>query len=313
MQKTPTLVIVGPTASGKTALSVELAKRYNGEIISADSMQIYAGLDIATAKPTDAEKQGIPHYLLGFLDNERPFSVADFLTLARAAIAEISARGKLPIIVGGTGLYISSLIDNVRLDETPCDGAVRARLTKEAEDMGREAMLAKLAEVDEETAAQLHPNNITRIIRALEVFEVTGIPLSEQKRRSRAVESPYMPCIIGLDYAEREDLYDRINQRVDKMLADGLVAEATAVYNGRTLSTARQAIGYKELLPYLRGEALLSACVDKIKQETRRYAKRQLTWFRREERINWIFLGNIPNIANILGKCENIIANSKIM
>ncbi|MCX7657747.1 MAG: tRNA (adenosine(37)-N6)-dimethylallyltransferase MiaA, partial [Oscillospiraceae bacterium] len=228
MSKIPILVIAGPTASGKTALAIELAILYDGEIISADSMQIYKGMDIATAKPTKEEMKGIPHHLMGFLDRDKDFSVADYLALAREKIAEISNKGKLPVIAGGTGLYISSLLDNVKFDQSPGKSEIREKLLKETQELGREAMLQRLFEVDEETAKTLHPNNINRIIRALEVYELTGIKMSEHKTMSRCEESPYNACVIGLNFAQRELLYDRINKRVDIMVQKGLLEEAFA-------------------------------------------------------------------------------------
>lgn len=310
MSKIPILVIAGPTASGKTALAIELAILYNGEIISADSMQIYKGMDIATAKPTKEEMKGIPHHLMGFLDRDKDFSVADYLALAREKIAEISNKGKLPVIAGGTGLYISSLLDNVKFDQSPGKSEIREKLLKETEKFGREAMLQRLFEVDEETAKTLHPNNINRIIRALEVYELTGIKMSEHKVMSRCEESPYNACVIGLNFAQRELLYDRINKRVDIMVQKGLVEEAFEIYKHGGLKTAHQAIGYKELIPYFKGEEPLEACIEKIKQETRRYAKRQLTWFRRDERINWIIMDENTIFENIIDNSKKIIANS---
>lgn len=314
MKKIPLLVIAGPTASGKTALAVELAKLYNGEVVSADSMQIYKGMDIATAKPTIAEQDGVPHHLISFVNQDEPFSVADYLKHAKAVIEDIHNRGKLPIVAGGTGLYISSLIDNIKFDSvSDNDGTVRERLYKEAEASGNEAMLARLAEVDSETAKILHPNNLGRTIRALEVFETTGIPLSEHKRLSRLEETPYNFCIIGLNYQDRQKLYDRINLRVDTMLDAGLLQEAEDIYKNAKLKTAHQAIGYKELIPYFEENAELSDCIDKIKQETRHYAKRQLTWFRKDSRIQWIFLDECYNNAIIIEKSQKIIAISGIL
>lgn len=290
IMKTPLIVIVGPTASGKTALSIELAKIFNGEIVSADSMQIYKGMNIATAKPTVEEMQGIPHHLISIIDSGESFSVANYVLLAKERIKEICSRGKVPIIVGGTGLYINSLIDNIKFDDTASDSHIRERLLNEAKEKGNKYLLDKLYEIDPETADQLHENNLTRIIRAIEVFELTGEKISTQKVKSRMEESPYNPCIIGLDYKDRQKLYDRINLRVDKMVENGLVEEAQGVYKNVNLCTACQAIGYKELLPYFKGEDTLEHCLDILKQQTRRYAKRQLTWFRRDERINWIYV-----------------------
>lgn len=313
-EKIPLIVICGPTASGKTSLGIELAKRIGGEIISADSMQIYKGMDIATAKPTAEEMCGIPHHLISIIDPDTEFSVADYLTLAREKIADIHSRGKMPIVVGGTGLYISSLVDNISFENAYTDGSVRKRLTDEAEKLGREAMLDRLRQIDPETAEGLHANNITRIIRALEIYELTGMKFSEHKAVSRMNESPYKVCMVGLDFNDRNVLYDRINRRVDIMAEQGLVEEARAVYeSGHKMKTAHQAIGYKELIPYFEGEKTLDECLDFLKMQTRRYAKRQLTWFRRDERIVWIKLDEMLNKRKIIMDCLNIVENSEIM
>lgn len=308
MNKIPIIVIAGPTASGKTAVSIQLAKELDGEIVSADSMQIYKGLDIATAKPTKEEMQGIPHHLMSFVDNSEKFSVAQYLEKAREVISDIHQRGKMPIVVGGTGLYISSLVDNIIFDEISSNGEVRARLTKEAEEIGNEAMLRKLMKVDEETAKTLHPNNLTRIIRALEAYELSGLTMSELKRRSREEESPYNACMIGLNFHDRQKLYDRINLRVDKMAKEGMVEEAFEFYKNERGNTVCQAIGYKELIPYFEEKATLDECLETLKRETRRYAKRQLTWFRRDERIHWIYLDETVGEKNIIDNCKKYIA-----
>ena len=313
-EKIPLIVICGPTASGKTSLGIELAKHIGGEIISADSMQIYKGMDIATAKPTAEEMCEVPHHLISIIDPDTEFSVADYLTLAREKITEIYSRGKMPIVVGGTGLYISSLVDNISFENAYTDGSVRKKLTDEAEKIGREAMLDRLREIDPETAEGLHANNITRIIRALEIYELTGMKFSEHKTVSRMNESPYKVCMVGLDFTDRNVLYDRINQRVDIMAEQGLVEEARAAYeSGHKMKTAYQAIGYKELIPYFDGEKTLDECLDFLKMQTRRYAKRQLTWFRRDERIVWIKLDEILNKRKIIMDCLNIVENSEIM
>ena len=313
-EKIPLIVICGPTASGKTSLGIELAKHIGGEIISADSMQIYKGMDIATAKPTAEEMCEVPHHLISIIDPDTEFSVADYLTLAREKITEIYSMGKMPIVVGGTGLYISSLVDNISFENEYTDGSVRKKLTDEAEKIGREAMLDRLREIDPETAEGLHANNITRIIRALEIYELTGMKFSEHKTVSRMNESPYKVCMVGLDFTDRNVLYDRINRRVDIMAEQGLVEEARAVYeSGHKMKTAYQAIGYKELIPYFDGEKTLDECLDFLKMQTRRYAKRQLTWFRRDERIVWIKLDEILNKRKIIMDCLNIVENSEIM
>ena len=308
MAKQPIIVVLGPTASGKTALAVELAKLYNGEVISADSMQIYKGMDILTAKPTEEEKQGIRHHLMDFLETETDFSVADYVKLANIAVDDISSRGKLPVLAGGTGLYINSLIDNIKFDDTTGDKEYRERLLAIANEKGNRYLWERLLEVDEETALSVHENNISRVIRALEVFEKTGERLSEHKKSSRLEESRFEPAMIGLTFSDRQMLYDRINKRVDAMIDDGLVNEAKEIYYSRNLNTAHQAIGYKELIPYFSGQASLEDCIEKIKMETRRYAKRQLTWFRRDKRINWIEVDKYENIEDILEKVKKYIA-----
>lgn len=299
MEKQFVVVICGPTASGKTALSVELAKELDAEIISADSMQIYKGMDIATAKPSISERDGVPHHLMDFLDPCEAFSVADYVRLAREKISDIAARGKLPMIVGGTGLYISSLINNIQFEESECDYAYREQLRQLAAEKGNGYLMDMLKEIDPETAASLHENNQSRVIRALEVYKITGKTMSQTQRESRAEPSPYEPCMIALDY-DRSQLYDRINKRVDIMLEEGLLEEARAFYSREDYPTAAQAIGYKELLPYLKGSEELDTCVERLKQETRKYAKRQLTWFRKDERIHWIKVTDNTDSREIL-------------
>ncbi len=310
MEKLPVIAVVGPAASGKTALAIELAEKFGGEVISADSMQIYKGLDIATAKPTNAEMKGIKHHLISVIEPGTAFSLANYLELARAAVNDVHGRGKMPIICGGTGLYVSSLLDNIKLDETENDGSVRRRLTEEKERFGNNEMLARLEKIDPETAKTLHPNNINRIIRALEVYEVTGKTFSQLKEESRREETPYNSVKIGLDFRDRQVLYDRINRRVDIMTENGMIEEARAVFEARERqNTSLFAIGYKELIPYFEGKADLVECTDKIKQESRRYAKRQLTWFRRDKEINWIYGDEEISFEKISQKAQKVIAN----
>ncbi len=303
------LAVAGPTASGKTWLGIELAKKYGGEVISADSMQIYKGLDIASAKPTKEEMQGIPHHLIDFLDRGTGFSAADYVKLANEKIQDILSRGKLPIIVGGTGLYIDSLLDNVKFTEQENDEEYRKKLYEKAETQGKDVLYAELAEKDSDAAAKIHMNDIVRVVRALEVIHVTGRKISELNAESRLEESPYDSLILGLNCSDRQMLYDRINQRVDKMMESGLVQEAREVWEKGGLKTAGNAIGYKELIPCFSGESELEICIDKIKQETRRYAKRQLTWFRRNDRIKWIIYDDFSQKCEILEKSEKTIAN----
>lgn len=302
--KIPIIVIVGPTASGKTALSVAIAKKYGGEIISADSMQIYRDMHIASAAPDEEEKEGITHHLFEFLGRDESYSVAEYVKDASNVIREIYGRGKLPVIVGGTGLYINSLIDNVHFTEEETDPTLRASLEREYDTVGGEEMIKKLSAFDPKTAEKLHPNNKKRIIRAFEVYMQTGLTITEQNAVSKLEESPFEPCVIGLKTEDRQYLYDRINLRVDIMLENGLLQEAEKAYKMRGSATSAQAIGHKEFFPYFNGEASLEETVETLKMETRRYAKRQLTWFSRDERINWI---NIDKTENALAEASIII------
>jgi len=300
MQKMLIPVIVGPTASGKTSLSIELAKRLNGEIVSADSMQIYRKMDIATAKPDADEMQGIPHHLIGIIDPGDEFSVAQYKVKALEKIEDIIARGKLPIVVGGTGLYIDTLIKNTEfLDYEKSD--IRSKLESRCEKEGTSVLLDELRAFDPETAEKLHINDSKRIIRALEVYYSTGKTISEQIELSHLNESPYNWCIIGLNANDRQFLYDRINRRVDIMLESGLLDEAREFFLNDVSKTAVQAIGYKELKPYLFGEKTLDEAVEKLKMETRRYAKRQLTWFRRYSDIFWLMIDGLDG-AELIDK-----------
>ena len=295
MKKTPIIAVVGPTASGKSELAVSLAERLDGEVISFDSMQIYKGMHIASAAPNHEEMRGIPHHLVEFLEPSESFSVAEFLKLAKAKTEEITKRGKRVIIAGGTGLYINSFLDNIIFTQSETDQSMREELNREFDRVGAEEMLRRLKEFDPETANRLHPNNKKRIIRAFEIYETTGQTMTEQLESSRAEESPYEPYMIGLTYFDRERLYDRINLRVDKMLEKGLLDEAKGAFKGEGSKTSVQAIGHKELFGYIKGECSLSEAVELLKMQTRRYAKRQLTWFKRDERISWIYRDIVSN------------------
>ncbi|MBR1384777.1 MAG: tRNA (adenosine(37)-N6)-dimethylallyltransferase MiaA [Ruminococcus sp.] len=312
-EKIPLLVIAGPTASGKTRLAVELAKLYNGEVVSADSMQVYKELSVITARPTEEEMCGIPHHLMGFLPLEKSFSVAEYTELARKIIADIYSRGKLPILCGGTGLYISSLINNVTFDDSGADPKLRTELEEYAQKYGNHALWERLEAVDPKAAAVIHENNLIRVIRALEITEKTGLPFSEQKKINISNEPIYEACTIVITLEDRAELYDRINKRVDIMLENGMLDEARRVFTSSAPDTAKQAIGYKELIPYLEGRAELEECIDRIKQETRHYAKRQLTWFRRMEQAETIFVQTGEKYKIFFENVQNTIAKSKIM
>ncbi len=274
-------VVCGPTASGKSALAIELARRWDGEVVSADSMQIYEALTIGTARTTEAEMDGIPHHLTGFLPLSDRYSVARYVEQAHRVIAEIVARGKQPIVCGGTGLYISSLIGNLQFTEQEHDDAVRKKWRATYDQQGGEALLEQLRAIDPDTAARLHPNDAGRIIRAFELWETAGVTMSEQRRDSVREETPYRAQVILLDARDRSFLYERINRRAEMMLQNGLLEEARRLQGTPDAATAMQAIGYKELFPYLDGEVSLEQAMENLKQGTRRYAKRQLSWFRR--------------------------------
>ena len=288
-KKHPVLAVVGPTATGKTALGVVLAEQFGGEIISADSMQIYKGLDVGTAKVTPEETHGIPHHAVDLLEPDQTFSVADFTALAGTLEANLSARGRLPILVGGTGLYVQSFLYGVRFTAEKAPDGLREQLAAELAEKGPAALYEELKQVDPEAAAAIHPNNQVRVLRALEHYRATGRRLSEQKAASLPPERPYRALVLGLDFPERAQLYRRIDLRVDLMMEQDLLNEAKRVWEHRdTYKTAAQAIGYKEFFPYFAGESALAPCVEKLKQASRNYAKRQLTWFRHMEGICWL-------------------------
>ncbi len=307
MQKKKALVICGPTGVGKTALSVSLAKRINGEILSADSMQIYKGMDIGTAKVTPEEKADIPHHLIDIKSPDETYSLSDYLADVNAIARDVSVRGKLPIIVGGTGLYISSFVDNITLmEEAEIDLGYREELKEYALKNGNAALKELLKEIDPESYERLAENDTKRIIRALEVYRATGKTIGEQNALSKSVPSDYDFTIIGLTCKDRAILYDRINNRVDRMITDGLIHEVKALNLDSCSNTARQAIGYKQINSYLKGECALNDALENIKMESRRYAKRQLTWFRRDKRIIWFNTDEEP-IAQISDKIVSLI------
>nr|WP_141827930.1 tRNA (adenosine(37)-N6)-dimethylallyltransferase MiaA [Clostridium sp. KNHs216] len=306
-EKIPVAAVVGPTASGKSRLAVELALSRNGEVISADSMQIYKGMNIGTAKPTAEEMRGVPHHLIDFAPLSQPFSVADYVSLASDCISEVYARGRLPVIAGGTGLYIRSLLQNIRFTENDKDEALRKDLAEKAEKLGVQTLIDELRSFDPASAQRIHPNNLGRVIRAIEIYRTTGVTMTEQLELSRQMPSPYDACIIGLDFQDRQKLYDRINLRVDRMMQEGLLAEAEEILNRPGAQTAMQAIGYKELLPYFRSECSLDEAVESIKRESRRYAKRQLTWFRRDENIHWIMVDEYTDFDGVIEQAFRMI------
>lgn len=314
MNKIPLVAVAGPTATGKTALGVAIAKLYGGEIVSADSMQIYKGMDIATAKPTEQEMQGIAHHMMGFLDPKEPYSVALYADAARKVIEEIHSKGKLPVLVGGTGLYISTLLNNIQLAEESGDEALRRSLLQRLNEEGPQKLLCELSTFDPESALRLaKEKNGKRIVRAIEIYRTTGRTMTSQLEHSRKTPSPYLDVRIGLKCRDRENLYRRINERVDHMLENGLLSEAKAFLAQESGQTAKMAIGYKELKPYFDGQCTLSEAVEKLKRETRRYAKRQLTWFLRDGKIHWIDTDTVKNSGEVTAKACRIIEDSEIL
>ena len=288
--KIPLLVIVGPTAVGKTRLAIKLAHRLGGEIISADSRQVYRYMDIGTAKPTLAEREGVPHHLMDIIYPDEEFSAAAYQRLAQRAIGEVWQRKRMPILAGGTGFYVNAVIDNYNFSSTAINWDFRLRLRRLGEERGGGYLLAKLDQVDPVTAQRLHPNDLRRIIRALEVYKFTGRPLSQWEEEQEK-ESPYELCLIGLNM-KRPLLYERINRRVEEMVAEGLVEEVRGLL-AKGYSPAlnsMQGLGYKEIIPYLEGKISLEEAIEVLQRDTRRCAKRQLTWFRRDGRISWFFL-----------------------
>ena len=299
--KKPLIILTGPTAVGKTKLSIELAKAVNGQMISADSMQVYRHMDIGTAKIRPEEMQDIPHYLIDVLDPWESFDVVRFQTMAKEALEKIYTAGAIPIVVGGTGFYIQALLYNIDFDENDSETGYRSELQSFADRHGVEALHDRLRQVDEKSADMIHPNNIKRVIRALEFYHQTGTRISEHNETQRQKESPYRFVYFVLD-DERERIYRRIDQRIDQMLEQGLVAEVKQLRDmGCTRDmVSMQGLGYKEILAYLDGECTLEEAVYILKRDTRHFAKRQLTWFRREHEVRWIERQEYPDEAAML-------------
>ena len=299
--KKPLIILTGPTAVGKTKLSIELAKAVNGQMISADSMQVYRHMDIGTAKIRSEEMQGIPHYLIDVLDPWESFDVVRFQTMAKEALEKIYTAGAIPIVVGGTGFYIQALLYDIDFDENDSETGYRTELQAFADRHGVEALHDRLRQVDEKSALMIHPNNVKRVIRALEFYHQTGTRISEHNDTQRQKESPYRFVYFVLD-DERERIYRRIDQRIDQMLDQGLVAEVKQLRDmGCTRDmVSMQGLGYKEILAYLDGECTLEEAVYILKRDTRHFAKRQLTWFRREQEVRWIERQEYPDEAAML-------------
>lgn len=315
--KTKIIAVAGPTASGKTALAIGLAKALGGEVISNDSMQIYRGMEIGTAAPTAEEMSGLPHHMIGCIDPDAEFSCADYAAAARPIIDEISGRSHLPVFCGGTGLYLDAVLSVDNFSESVKDEGLRASLSAFAEEYGAEALHERLRQVDPESADAIHPNNVRRVIRAIEIYETTGITKTEWDKRSLYADSPYDARIIVLDFLSRELLYSRIDKRVDLMMEAGLENEVRALFDAGMLDEkkpAYQAIGYKEFVPYFNGECSLGDVIAQIKLNTRHYAKRQQTWFKRYKnavRVNPDTAdGKVRNAEDILSEVIDKIKNA---
>ncbi len=287
--KKTVIYVVGPTASGKTGLSIALAKELSATVICGDSMQIYKDMPIATAAPTNEEKQDVPHLMFEFLSPEESFSVSQYVNLAKKNISQLHSDGVLPMVVGGTGLYISSLSENILFGEETYDQGFRIKLEERMNQSGLASLYTELEKIDPESAAKISENDAKRILRALEVYYLTGETMTQRIINSRLEGEIYNNVFIGVTYKDREKLYERINKRVDLMVKNGLVEE-TKKYFGENFKTSAQAIGHKELFPYFEGTASLDECIEHLKMQTRRYAKRQLTWFNKNKNIHWIYM-----------------------
>ncbi len=304
MMKTKLIVVAGPTASGKTALGIEIAKAVGGEIISADSMQVYKDMSIATAAPTAEERRLVAHHLVEFLERDKVFSVSDFCKYAKGAVDDIVGRGKVPVIVGGTGLFIDSFVDNIKFAETETDFELREMLMKKSS----EELYAELLKIDPKAAENIHKNNKIRVVRALEIYYSSGNTKSVQNERSRLEDSPYDVLYFVIGFKNRALLYNRINRRVDLMAENGLVDEAECcLQNGG--KTSAQAIGHKELVPYFNGSISLDEALDKLKQETRHYAKRQITWFKKRENAVWLYADEEDIAKKAVDKSREFLKN----
>ena len=301
--KIPLIVVLGPTAVGKSKLAIEICKKYGGEAVSAGSMQVYKGLAVATAKPSEEEMQGVKHHMLGFMDLNKNFNAYEYAKMVEKILEDINERGLLPVLVGGTGLYIDSLLKGIKFTQDDTDLGLRAKLDEEAEKKGTAHLYEKLSRVDPEFALRLSPNDKKRIIRALERYMTTGQTPGRLNIESQAGVGKYKPICIGLDFHDRQLLYNQINLRVDKMVEQGIFKEAANFFNMPSKSkTASQAIGVKEFFPYFEGRTSKEDCIENLKQATRRYAKRQLTWFRKNKDIKWFYLDDFNSEKQLYSK-----------
>lgn len=304
------VAVAGPTASGKSALALQLCRKYGGELVSCDSMQIYRRMDIGTAKPSLSERAEIPHHLIDICEPGEDFSVAEFASRADRAVREVAARGRLPVLCGGTGLYLDSVLRGVDFGELASDPAYRAALARTEQEKGPLFLHQMLREKDPEAAERIHPNNVKRVIRALEICHLSGMTKTEWDRSAVRGDPPYDAAIIALDYRNRDILYDRINRRVDEMLDAGLEKEVRVLREDGYLSprsTAGGAIGYKEFIEYIEGRISYPQAVESVKTATRRYAKRQLTWLRRNRDVRWLYPDDYPDAESLFAAAEALI------
>lgn len=308
------IVVTGPTASGKTWLAVELAKKYNGEVVSADSMQIYRRMDIGTAKPTAEEMSDIPHHMIDVANPEEDFSAARYVDMAARCVDGILSRGKLPILAGGTGLYIDSLLSGRTFAAFDQTSPLRAQLEERCAQEGGGGLLAELARIDPESAARLHPNDSKRIIRALEVWLTTGKTITQHNKETQSLPPRYSALTLTLDFERREDMWERIDRRADRMMAAGLADEVRALLASGVprRCTAMQAIGYKEMVPVISGDMTAAEAAAQIKLRSRQYAKRQRTWFRRNSEAKLLLWGPVPNFAEVLQRSTAFLEENGI-
>lgn len=306
MNKIPIIAIVGPTASGKTELSIKIAEKFNCEIISADSMQIYKEFSILTAKPSLNQLNKIKHYMIDIVSAKKNFSVANYVKIAKICAIDIVKKNKTPLIVGGTGLYIDSFLNDIEFEGDKKDYSKVRKKLYERYNNG-ENLYNELIGIDPQSAANIHKNDIKRTVRAIEFYYCFGYPISLQVERSKAKEPPYNPIIIGLNFRNRQVLYDRINKRVDYMATNGLVSEVESVLGSGISKTAAASIGYKEMIPFLKGECGLEDAIENVKKETRRYAKRQITWFKKNKKISWLYIDDYSSFLDMISSASQIV------
>lgn len=313
-KKPPLILIVGPTGVGKTAASIILAKNLNAEIISCDSMQIYKHMNIGTAKITSNEAKGVAHYMTDIISPLENFSVCDYVREAKKAADKIYSKGKPVLMVGGTGLYADSFVNDINYTETKRDDSIRKELNEYAAQYGNDALHNILKDIDAKSADSIHPNNVKRVIRAIEYYKLSGERLSDHNKKTKDIPSPYNYIYIGLT-RNRDDLYNNINKRVDKMLKDGLIEEVMSLYKMgcNRSNTSMQGIGYKEILWYIRGKSTYDESIELLKRNSRRYAKRQLTWFKKNKNIHWINLSDTKNSAETAEMCMKIISENGVL